>query len=47
MQGYEKRKITYEVHKARLAFLFTADIYPIKNLSHEDVRKVCVLVTIT
>ncbi|KAL9065826.1 MAG: hypothetical protein Q9161_007991 [Pseudevernia consocians] len=46
LQGYEKRKITYEVHKARLANLFTADIYFTKNLSHEDVRKVCVLIVI-
>lgn len=43
LQGYEKRNITYEVHNTHLANLFIADIYPTKNLSHEDVRKVCSL----
>lgn len=42
LQGYEKRKITYEVHKSRLTKQCIADVYPTKNLSHDDVRKVCV-----
>ena len=40
LQGYDKREITYEVHIVYLAKLFVTDIH--KNLSHEDVRKVCV-----
>ena len=44
LQGYEKREIIYEVDTARLRKLFVTDMQ--KNLSHEDVRKVCVLVAI-
>ena len=40
LQGYDKRDITYEVHTVCHAKLFVTDIH--KNLSHEDVRKVCV-----
>lgn len=46
LQGYEKRKITYEVHNACLTNPFTADFCPTQNLSHDDVRKVCVLVAV-
>ena len=40
LSGYEKRDITYEVHATYLAKLFNANMM-LKNLSHEDVKKVC------
>ena len=43
LSGYEKRDITYEVHGAYLLKLFVANMM-LKNLSHEDVKKVCMLV---
>ena len=42
LQGYDKRDITYEVHPVCPTKLFVTDTH--KNLSHEDVRKVCVSV---